>query len=105
MGRPLKERSKDKPEAFAVRVAGDLAIQLREYMDANGYVSPSEALREILTVYFASNPIDGVVAAARHNASMNAKHWLLTRLAVTLAELQQEMKSQIITIENSGFGK
>lgn len=97
--------AKEKADQFAIRITGELAVQIREYMTANGYVSPSEAIREILTVYFASNPIDGVVAAARHNATMNAKHWLLTRLTHTLMELQEEMQSQIITIENSGFGK
>lgn len=101
----MKAQQKQRPEQYTVRIGGDLGVQLGEYMDANGFTSPSEAIREILAVYFASNPVDAVVMAARYNAVMQAKHWILTRMQVTLHELQQEMSAQVISIEKSGYGK
>ncbi len=94
-----------KEPPIILRVNGELAVLFREYMAAQGYVSPSEALREILMIYFASNPVDAVVVASRHNAVMQAKHWVLTRLTQTFGEIEREMREQTIGIEQSGYGR
>lgn len=94
-----------RPQTLILRVNGELADAFREYMDAQGYVSPSEAVREILTIYFASNPVDAVVVAARQNAMNQAKHWVLTRLTQTFSELERDMRAETIGIEQSGYGR
>ena len=97
--------SKRSDPPIIIRVNGDLAVLFREYMAAQGYVSPTEALREILSIYFASNPIDGAVAASRQSAMLQAKHWVLTRLTQTFAEIERDMRAETIGIEQSGYGR
>jgi hypothetical protein len=103
MARP---RNSTTPEApMTISLKGELAASFREYMLEHGHNVPSQALREILSVYFASMPMDGAVRSARDNALNNTKHWLLTRLSTTFAELQGEMAAETAAIERSGYGR
>ena len=96
----------DPAEAqLTVALRGDLASRLRTYMAENGHPNPPTALREILSIYFASTPMDGAVLAARDAAMNNTKHWIFTRLSILFIELQAELDQQVSTIEKSGFGK
>lgn len=102
VGRPRVHTGMDAPMTVAIK--GDMAVRLREYMIEHGHSAPTQAVREILTVYFASAPIDGAVRSARDNALNNTKHWLLSRITVTLQELQQEIEAETAAIERSGYG-
>lgn len=88
-----------------VSLRGEHATRLREYMAEHGHTVPAQAVREILDVYFASTPLDGAVRAARDNAFNNTKHWILTRMNATFAELGEEIRAETKQIEQSGFGR
>lgn len=87
-----------------VTLKGEVARYVREYQAEHGHASPAGALREILEVYFASTPMDGAVRSARDNALNSTKHWLLTRLNITLQELEGEIRAETRALERSGYG-
>jgi hypothetical protein len=98
--------AKTKPdEEIRLLVKGELAAQFREYMAIHGHLSAPDAMREILSIYFASRPMDGVLRAARENVMNNLRHWMLTRMNISLKELQVELESQVAAIEQSGWGR
>jgi hypothetical protein len=90
---------------FAIRINGEVAERFAEYMAQNNHVSPTEALREILAVYFASTPVDGVAFAARETALAQTKHWALTRMTQTFQELHREAKEAVAVLESQGYGR
>lgn len=92
-------------DEIRVVIKGELAAQVREYMMANGHGSVPDATREILSTYFASSPMDGVLRAARDNVANNIRHWMMSRMNATLKELQSELESQVAALEQSGFGR
>ena len=100
MPRPPKQE-----DSITVQLRGESAIQFREYMRANGHGNATEAFREIMAVYFASTPIDGVLKAARENVTNNMKHWMMTRMRINLEELQAELEQQVTALEKSGWGR
>ena len=98
--------AKPKPEdELRISVRGDHAAQFREYMAIHGHLNASDAMREILSIYFASTPMDGVLRAARENVTNNLKHWMMTRMNISLKELQAELESQVAALEQSGWGR
>lgn len=103
-GRPPKVTPENEAPV-GVNLRGEHAALIRQYMAENGHSNAAQAVREILSIYFASLPLDGAVIAARDSAMSNTKHWLLTRLSIVFTELQQEMEANIRSIENSGYGK
>lgn len=98
-------RQKAEVDEVRIQFRGELATQVREYMAIHGHLSTTDAMREILNVFFASTPMDGVVRAARENVTNNLKHWMMTRMNNTLKELQAELESQVAALEQSGWGR
>lgn len=92
-------------KTYAVRINGEVAERFAEYMAQNNHTSPAEALREILAVYFASTPVDGVAFAARESALAQTKHWALTRMTQTFQELQREAREAVQVLEAQGYGR
>lgn len=87
-------------KSFTCSLDPDLAEYVEQTRLAEEMSSPAEAVRYLLRIQMAATPMDGVVVAAKLRVIEHVRRWALTKVNLSLEEMQREIMQAGFTLEN-----
>lgn len=102
MGNSNAKKTLYRERSFTFTFSDDLWPMWLAWRMENGFVSNQEALRHFLWEHLSSTPTAGISSAARTQAYMEAKRYVMTELHSKLSEIIEEMRKTGFVGEENG---